>query len=424
MEIRSLPGDMALLNPTAPQGRNARLAAVLFLPMERETLENYIILPGLLSECCRAYPDKVAFQRKLNQLYGASVTCKTINLGGYLMLTFSVGFLRPAFIPDHCDLTREATDLLLDMLTDPLLEDGGFPADSIEQNQRVLLESIRSQQNNKRMYARDKATDLLYAGDPRGMDVLGDEDRIRAITPRSAELARQMMLKVAKIRWIAQGIDDLDTLEQTINARFAALPPRAVAVSPVAPPYRVNKAAVTEEMAMKQTKLVMGFVIDATEPADDRVMAARVMNALWGGCATSLLFRHVREEQSLCYYCLSTYNRCSGGLLVDSGIKAEDAEKVQEEVLKQLRRLQEGDFTDEELEDARRHLIQQFISADETADSRESWYSSQTLFDCYHSPEEAGRQLAQVTREDVCRVAQTVQPAVVYCLKPKEEKPC
>ena len=181
--------------------------------------------------------------------------------------------------------------------------------------------------------------------------------------------------------------------------------------------FSIVESEKTEEMSLRQAKLVLGFRVAAAEP-NGAVMAARLMNTLWGGCPSSLLFRHVREEQSLCYYCSSSYDRFQGVILVDSGVEAADAARTREEVLKQLDAIREGNFSDDELEAARRALIQRFTSMNETPADRELWTVGQTLYDRYFTPEQAISELLAVTREDVCRVAKQVHFDSAYLLRP------
>lgn len=85
---------------------------------------------------------------------------------------------------------------------------------------------------------------------------------------------------------------------------------------------------------------------------DEACMAARLMNALFGGTPHSMLFRSVREKLSLCYYCASSYDYIKGVMLVDSGVEAAKADEAQAEILRQLDLLRQGAFIDEDLEAA------------------------------------------------------------------------
>ena len=53
-----------------------------------------------------------------------------------------------------------------------------------------------------------------------------------------------------------------------------------------------------------------------------------VASAIYGGTASSRLFKNVREKQSLCYYCGAAYNGFTGSMRVDSGVEHENCDKT------------------------------------------------------------------------------------------------
>ena len=159
----------------------------------------------------------------------------------------------------------------------------------------------------------------------------------------------------------------------------------------------------------------MGFRAGTAEPDGD-VAAARLMNALLGGTPHSLLFRNVREKLSLCYYCASSYDRLKGILLVDSGVDGQNAGRAKEEILRQLDALKTGDFTEEDLESARRSACQAFGSVGDSQGAQASWYLGQCLLPGVSTPEEASKALAAVTRERVVAAAERVTLESVYLL--------
>ena len=415
-----LQQDMTLLHLPKQQGRTGRLTGVLAVPLRQSTAAGYAILPGLLTRCCRRFPTVTAFSRHLDSLYGATLEGQVTALGEWQVLVFSASFLNKEYTLDGRDLAADVTRLLLDTLFDPVLEDGVFRREDFEQEKRCLLEHLQAEINEKRLYARRRCKELLCPDHPFSLNPNGTVETVQALTPAAATEALQQLLATARIHWLYQGETDRDALIKTLEKPFAALPERRAVTLAADSSYTMKESALTEEMDLRQAKLVLGFRIAATEP-DGPVMAARLMNALWGGCPSSLLFKHVREEQSLCYYCASSYDRYQGVLLVDSGIEAADAERTKEEVLRWLEAIRQGDFSDEELEAARRSLIQRFASLEDTATDREGWYVGQTVYDTYLTPEEAGNQLLAITREDVCRAARLVHFDTAYLLKPHEE---
>ncbi|MBQ8751868.1 MAG: insulinase family protein, partial [Clostridia bacterium] len=240
------------------------------------------------------------------------------------------------------------------------------------------------------------------------------------LTPIAAATARERLLAEARIHWLYQSADDPAPLATTLEQRFAGLPYRRAVSLTTDTSFKLKESRLSENMAVNQAKLVLGFRVAITEP-DGQVAAAQLMNALWGGTATSLLFTHVREEQSLCYYCLSSYDRHRGILLVDSGVQPENAAHTEQEILKQLEAIRNDNFSDGELEAARRSLIQQYAACADTPDSLEDHYAMQALYGTCLTPEEMGNRLLAVTREDVCRAARLTHFDSVYLLLPDGE---
>ena len=422
MELQQIPmsHDMTLLHLPGERFRTGRLTGIFAVPLAEDTAAGYALLPGLLTRRSGRYPTVAALSRRLDELYGATVEGEVTRLGHWQVLSFSVSFLEQRYTLDGSSPAADCTRLLLDMLFDPALEEGAFRPADFAQEQRFLTERLQAEINDKRLYARQQCERLLAPDHPLGINPLGTEETVAAQTPASAAAARNTLLATARIHWLYQGNADVELLKQAIEAPFAALPQRQTALLQPDNTFTVKESRRTQEMDLQQAKLVLGFRIAVTEP-DGQVMAARLFATLWGGCPSSLLFRHVREEQSLCYYCAASYDRFHGVVLVDSGIQAENADKVEQEVLRQLEAIRSGDFSDEELEAARRSLVQRFTAIDDTPDAREGFYMGQTVYDRYLTPEESAQQLLAVTREDVCRAAQLTTLDSVYTLRPAEE---
>lgn len=419
--IIPLKHDMTLIRLSGEHYRTSRLTAVLSVPLAESTAAGYAILPGLLTHASRRYPTVAALAERLDDLYGAAVRAGVERVGQWQTLTFSVRFLREQYTFDGEDLTADCAELLLDLLFDPLLENDAFTEKDFAREQRCLLERLQSDINNKRLYARGQCEKLLCPDEAYSVNPGGTPDSVAALTPTAAAAAHEQLLAGARIHWIYQGDENPDALIRAIEARFAKLPYRRAAQLTADNTYVMKQSEKTEEMPLRQAKLVLGFRIAACEPDGD-VMAARLMNTLWGGSPSSLLFRHVREEQSLCYYCSSSYDRFQGVILVDSGIEAADAERTREEVLRQLAAIREGNFSDDELEAARRSLVQRFTAMNETPADREVWTIGQTIYDRYITPEQAVSDLLAVTREDIVRVAKLVHFDSTYLLRPTTDQ--
>ena len=177
---------------------------------------------------------------------------------------------------------------------------------------------------------------------------------------------------------------------------------------------------VTERYQVAQSKMVLGFRLK--EKAEEKQLdALRLMVSLYGGTPISKLFVHVREEMSLCYYCAARFDRIKNIMLVDCGVEKENIEKAEKEILHQLDAIRQNDFTDEELENTRLSLRNNFRTVGDSPSSMEGWYLGQRCSGTARAPEEEAARLDQVTREEVVQAAQNVELQLVYVLTGMEE---
>ncbi len=418
--FQPLAGGAGLLTLTDGRFKTMRLTAALLLPLDRETASEYAILPYLLRRSCESYPDFTALKRRLNELYGARIFAEVTRLGEAQALVLHAVAIDDRFALHGEAIASACAGLLSAMLFRPALENGCFPAAAVEQEKRCLIEQIESEINEKRLYARRRCEELLCPGERYAVDRYGVIEKVGALTPAAVTQAWKRALSAAQIRLIVQGASPLAQVGDAFRQGLSLLPEREPAPCPTQVVRRAETVRErTDRLDVGQAKLVLGLRAGTAEP-DAGVPAMRLMNALLGGTPHSLLFRNVREKLSLCYYCQSSYDRLKGVLLIDSGVEEKNAPRAREEILRQLDAVRAGDFTDEDLESARRSVVNQFVTVGDLQATTASWYLGQSLAPRLSTPEESAGAVRAVTREQVAAAAQGVTLGADYLLAGKE----
>ena len=397
--------------------KTASLTVQLLLPLSADTASEQAILPFLLRRGSKAYPDFTALKQQLNRLYGAQVTASVGRVGEAQAL-----YLQAVCLDDRYALAGEAiaaqcAELLRGMLFEPALEDGVFRAADIEEERRCLIESIRAEINNKRRYARTRCEQLLCEGEPFAVSESGTVEGASALTADQITAAWRRALATARVQLIYQGSGDGEAVAAPFIRGFAAIDRHPADLPVVRRPHEGAVRELEEQMAVAQSKMVMGLRCSASAGEQD-TPALRMANALFGGTAFAMLFRTVREKLSLCYYCSSSFDRLKGVGLIDSGVEADKIPAARAEILRQFDLLKAGEFTDADLEDTRRFLISQFLTTEDLQSSRAGWYVTQALSDTIQTPQEAADEVAAVDRARVIAAANTLQLACEYRLMP------
>ena len=142
-----------------------------------------------------------------------------------------------------------------------------------------------------------------------------------------------------------------------------------------------------------------------------------VANEIFGASPISKLFTEVRERQSLCYSIGSFYDLYKGLMKVSCGIDPDARDIACEEILHQWDQMCVGNFTDEEMDAAKRSLDNSYRTVEDNPHAVEGFYYGRLLEDVDMSVEDCRRGLLAVTREQIVRAACEVSLDTVYFLK-------
>ena len=111
-----------------------------------------------------------------------------------------------------------------------------------------------------------------------------------------------------------------------------------------------------EDMATSQGKLVIGLRTGVDYMDYDRYYSLMLANSILGGGPHSKLFNNVREKESICYYANSGLEKCKGLMMVNSGIDPDQYDRALKLIRKELEDVKLGNFTDLEIEKAKRSI--------------------------------------------------------------------
>ena len=173
---------------------------------------------------------------------------------------------------------------------------------------------------------------------------------------------------------------------------------------------------VRETLEVSQSQLVIGLRC-GVRLGDPDFYACAVMNELLGGSPVSRLFTYVRERLSLCYSCSSGYAALGGTVTVSCGLSAANRGLAEAEIFRQLEAIRRGDFTSEELDAARKSLINAYRQLEDSPADLENYYYGRLLAGCRGSLRECREDFAAVTAGEVAQAAGRLQTAVIYFLE-------
>ena len=393
----------------------SKISINLITPLRSETATENALLCYLLKNGCTKYPTQTALNRQLGLMYGAILESDVRKSGDNQIISLSASCISDSFCIDNEHVTLNLSRLLCDVLLDPPLVNGLFPLESVNLEKEMLKDAILSNINDKRSYAIENAVKLSCQNEPFSVCSLGEIQNLDKITPETLKIRRQSLLSESAIEIIACGNKFDDEITAVFENAFSKLKRIGNFIPQTAhSPFSPIKTEI-EKMDVTQTKLVLVFKTK-TEIPENLHTSLTVMNTLYGGGAYSKLFINVREKMSLCYYCSSICDKLKGILIADSGTLNTDSERAKNAMINEFKDIQNGVFTDEELNNTKKALLTSYKAVTDSVGALESWYFSQKVTGKVKTLEEQMNDLNNVTRDDVIKTAKLFDLSLVYSL--------
>ena len=403
--------------------KSSYLSVTLLTPLDKKTAGPNALIPSVLRRGTAVHPDMESLSAALDELYGGAIEPAVRKKGETQCVGFVASFLDDAYTLKGEKILEPAAELLCELLLKPYTEDGHFCPDYTASEKANLIDHIRAQINDKRTYATQRLAQEMCKYEAYGVDKLGDEASVAAVTPESLWTRYQELLREAQVELYYCGSASPDRVAQALTQALDKLPVNENRIIPgcdVRVTAGPEPIVAEEAMDVSQGKLAMGFRTGGQSCWEAEYPALYLCTAVFGGTTLSKLFMNVREKLSLCYYASATLEKMKGLVLVSSGIEFDKYQTARDEILAQLEAVRRGEIEDWELEGSRRTLIGIGLSILDDQGRQEDYWLGQTAAGLEETPEEFAARLEQVTREQVAASAQKLELDTVYFLKGKE----
>ena len=396
-------------------------AVFLATPLSRENVTKDALIAAVLRRGTMSIPSQDKISKELEEMYGASFDCGIEKTGDNHIIKFYLEALNEEFLPEKEELTQKCINILLDIVTNPLVENNGFKKEYVDSEKENLKQIINGKIDNKSRYALDRCIEEIFKGEPYGLYKYGYIEDLENITPESLYEYYKKLIQTCKIDIYYSGLFNNDKTEKIINKKL-----QENKIEPRKAEYIVNNETtekknverpkiVEDSMEVTQGKLVLGLQINDNNKVSR--FAASVYNAVLGGGANSKLFQNVREKNSLAYTASSSYIRTKNIILIHCGIDIDKYKKALETIKEQLEDMKKGNFTDEDVEDSKKLIISSIKSISAEQDTEITYDYGQELSSEHMTIKEYEEKIQNTTREQIIEIANKININTIYFLK-------
>ena len=395
------------------------IAIMLTTKLDRENVTKNALIPAVLKRGTKTLKTQEEINKKLEEMYGASLDCGLDKTGDNQVLKFYIESVNDEFLAENSEnMLKESLENLLEFVLNPYLENDGFKKEYVEQEKENLKQIIEGKIDNKARYALDRCIEEMYKNQPYGLYKYGYIEDMENINEKNLYEQYKKLINSCKIDIFVSVIVD-EGIENIIkeNENIKKLQDRIPEYNKIEISEKKSEKenAVQESMEVTQGKLVIGMDLDVDN--EDFRYDIMIYNSIFGGSANSKLFQNVREKASLAYTASSSYYRFKNNIFINCGIEIKNYDKALEIIKQQIEDMKKGDFTEEEVENAKKGIIASIKTIDDEQDTEITYFFSQELSNSKCSVEQYMDNIRAVTKEKVIDIANKVSINTVYFLK-------
>ncbi len=382
----------------------------------KEEMGAYSFLADMLSQSSKKYPRKKDLITRFEELYKIVIFASTLRVGNTLDFHVSLDFINPEYIDDK-NYEEEVFKTLFDIIENPNITNDEFDLKTFNIVKERIKREINSLKENPVKQSIKEAIKTMDTSTPTSYELLGNLENLEKITPSSLYKTYKNLRKNFKVDIFLIGNLDMDETVERIKKYFKNRYIIEENFDLMVDNKEVKKPKVRSMSSDNvQANLVMIFNLKNLTEIEKNI-TFNVFNYLYGsGGLTSKLYQSIREKNSLCYQISSMYLKYDKLLLVHISLEQANVKKATSLVKKELKNMQNGNFSSEELKDAINNMI---ISLDMSLDNNVSIINNYVfhIFDNLPMPEERIEMFKNIKKEDIINVAKKVKLNTVFTLE-------
>ena len=364
-------------------------------------------------------PNQYLISKELQNMYGASFNCGVDKMGDNVVLKFCIESISNEYALNNEDILKMNIETLLDIVFNPAKVNDMLNEEFLEVEKENLKDIIESKIDDKDSYSLENCISNMYGDSGFGLYKYGYVEDVDKITIEEISEYYNWLISNSKIDLFISGNFDDENIKNLLNnnENIKKLNPREenyILDSTTGKPKVEKVNEVKEEMDVTQGKLVIG--LDITSTQENLRGIGNVYNSILGNGANSMLFQNVREKAGLAYSAKSVFFKQKNNIFIRCGIQIENFEKAVDIIKVQLENIKKGEFSEEDVNNAKTFLIAGIKNVEEEQDTEIIYYIGQEISKTNLTIQEYMDNINKLSKEDIIEFAKSVDINTIYFL--------
>ena len=385
----------------------------------KEEITKRSIITEMLVENSNIYKTRRELVIELENLYNSYFYGVTNRIGNNILTSFCFDFINPKFVNENIE---EFIKFPIDCIMNPNVKNNEFDITTFEYIKERVKKDIESIIEDPKKYSIDKLLNSMCPNTSSGININGYINDINLITPSNLYDYYINMLNHDYIDIYIIGDLDMDKVSKIIfdNLKINVLKNHSLehevknTIS-----KKVNK--LYNNANYSQENICIGLNIDNMTLYERNYVAQIYNMILGGGSLETKLYNRLRNENSLCYNCVSLYQKFDNLILLHTAINASNEELAIKLMKKALLDMRNGNITDEEIENAKQLITTTLnMSLDNPGRIIDNY-----IFKNYYGLDEIEERIKLyngVTKEEIINFAKKIKMNTILCVRDGENE--
>ena len=372
-------------------------------------------LTDLMSYSTLNYPTKKEWTIKREELYNLSLYGYCTRLGNIINTYFSCSFVAPKYIKEE-EYLEEIVKTLMEMIFNPNVINNAFDLKSFNVVKNKMKSYISDSKEDPYMVSISNGLNTAFPNSVSRYGIIKEEDYLEEITPDLLYTSYENMIKNDQVTVFAIGDMDSNYLDSLIHKYFNCNIIKNNSYRMYVENNLRKKPLVKEgQSSFVQTQLLMIYNFEGLTKELREVVPYIFNNIFGNGSLNSKLFRYLREENSLCYGVGSMNFKYDNIAIIKVSLAKDNISKAIKLIKKAVKEMQTGDFSLEELEDAKKSATFSIKIAQNNILSTLNNYIF-NYYDDFSLPEDRLKRIKSITKEDIIKFAKCLKLNTIYTL--------
>ncbi len=306
----------------------------------------------------------------------------------------------------YAKVAHQNKKLALDIISDIYL-DSQFSEKEMKKEKGVIIEEINMCKDDPQDYVGDLWYKLLYDDQAVGRSVLGTKTNIKNFKREDLLKYYKSQYKAKSTLVVASGyFNEKETINE-IKYYFGDIRPGKGKTKELVKEKQNKPQVFIKNKKTDQTHLILGF--RGINLFDKRKYALNVLNSIFGGGMSSILFQTIRGKLGVAYYIYSTISRSTdhGFWAVKAGINSNRLEEVIVSVLNEWKKFKMKPVDIKDLKKAKGYITGKFaLGLENVHNVADNFAMQELLRQKIETPDQYLAKIKQVTARDVQKVAE------------------